>query len=189
MVTRSAREGLVRSCEGGDWVRTWAPGEGVELLRARFTGRAYARHRHDTYAIGLTELGVQTFDYRGRVESSRPGQVVVLHPDEPHDGRAGAEGGFGYRIVYVEPARIAAAVRARARLREPDTGRRNRGRLPVAAGAAGARRPDPAAGRGPGGGGYQRRVRPRAASPRPGGARARPRAPGRPSRRRAVGRA
>jgi AraC-like DNA-binding protein len=84
----------------------------VELLRARFGGRAFARHRHDTYAIGLTEVGVQTFDYRGRVESSRPGQVVVLHPDEAHDGRPGAEGAFGYRIVYVEPARIAEAARA-----------------------------------------------------------------------------
>jgi AraC-like DNA-binding protein len=36
----------------------------------------------------------------------------VLHPDEAHDGRAGDEDGFGYRIVYVEPARIAAEVRA-----------------------------------------------------------------------------
>ncbi len=85
---------------------------GVELLRAWFGGRAYARHRHDTYAIGVTEAGVQMFDYRGRVERSTPGQVVVLHPDEAHDGRAGAKGGFGYRIVYVDPARIAAAVRA-----------------------------------------------------------------------------
>jgi AraC-like DNA-binding protein len=84
----------------------------VELLRAWFGGRGYATHRHDTYAIGVTERGVQTFDYRGRVETSRPGQVAVLHPDEAHDGRAGAEGGFGYRIVYVEPARIAAAARA-----------------------------------------------------------------------------
>jgi AraC-like DNA-binding protein len=86
-------------------------GDGVELLRAWFAGRAFAKHRHDTYAIGVTESGVQTFDYRGRVERSMSGQVVVLHPDETHDGRAGTEGGFGYRIVYVDPARIAAAVR------------------------------------------------------------------------------
>jgi len=92
-------------------VRTCVPEEGVELLCAWFGGRAFAKHRHDTYAIGVTETGVQTFDYRGRVERSRPGQVVVLHPDEMHDGRAGTEAGFGYRIVYVEPARIAAAVR------------------------------------------------------------------------------
>jgi AraC-like DNA-binding protein len=35
----------------------------------------------------------------------------VLHPDEMHDGRAGTAAGFGYRILYVDPARIAAAVR------------------------------------------------------------------------------
>jgi AraC-like DNA-binding protein len=85
---------------------------GVELLRARFRGRAFAPHRHDTYAIGVTEVGTQLFDYRGRTERSRPGQVVVLHPDEAHDGRAGDGAGFGYRIVYVEPARIAEAARA-----------------------------------------------------------------------------
>jgi AraC-like DNA-binding protein len=84
----------------------------VELMRAWFGGRAYERHRHDTYAISVTEAGVQTFDYRGRVEHSLPGEVVVLHPDEMHDGRPGTEAGFGYRIVYVEPARIAAAIRA-----------------------------------------------------------------------------
>jgi AraC-like DNA-binding protein len=111
-VGRSAGEGLERSCGAGDWVRGRAPVGGVELLRAWFGGRAYARHRHDTYAIGVTDAGVQVFDYRGRVERSTPGEVVVLHPDEAHDGRAGGGDGFGYRIVYVEPARIAAAVRA-----------------------------------------------------------------------------
>src|SRR5262245_37153872 len=112
IVRGPAGEGLVRSCEGRDWMRTATPGEGVELLRAWFGGRAFARHRHDTYAIGVTEAGVQVFDYRGRVERSVPGQVVVLHPDETHDGRPGTRAGFGYRIAYVEPARIAAAVRA-----------------------------------------------------------------------------
>jgi AraC-like DNA-binding protein len=93
-------------------VRGRGPIGGVELLRARFAGRAFAMHRHDTYAIGVTEVGLQAFDYRGRVEHARPGQVAVLHPDEPHDGRPGAPCGFGYRIIYVEPARIAEAVRA-----------------------------------------------------------------------------
>jgi AraC-like DNA-binding protein len=54
---------------------------------------------------------VQAFDYRGRVERSSPGQVVVLHPDEAHDGRSGTDAGFAYRIVYVDPACIAGAVR------------------------------------------------------------------------------
>jgi AraC-like DNA-binding protein len=83
---------------------------GVECLEAWFQGNAYHKHRHDTYAICLTTIGVQAFEYRGTAEISTPGQVTVLHPDETHDGRAGAEGGFGYRILYVEPALIFEAV-------------------------------------------------------------------------------
>lgn len=63
-------------------------------------------HRHDTYAIGRTLSGVQSFQYRGVVRNSRPGGTLVLHPDEKHDGQAGAEGGFRYRMIYLEPAAI-----------------------------------------------------------------------------------
>src|SRR3989449_11136666 len=68
-------------------------------------------HRHDSYAIGVTDCGVQVFDYKGSVRASTPGQVVVLYPDEVHDGRAGTNEGFGYRIVYVAPSLLAEAVR------------------------------------------------------------------------------
>ena len=86
----------------GDWMHGTAPQGGLELLSAWFGGRAYAKHRHDTYAICVTDDGLQAFDYRGAARLSAPGHVVVLHPDEPHDGRAGSDEGFGYRIVYVE---------------------------------------------------------------------------------------
>ena len=93
-------------------MRSRGPIGGVELLQAWFSGRGFAPHRHDTYGIAVTDLGVQTFDYRGSLRRSLPGQVTVLHPDERHDGRAGTEGGFGYHIVYVAPAQIGAAARA-----------------------------------------------------------------------------
>lgn len=93
-------------------MRTRALGDGVQALQAWFGGRGFDRHRHDTYAIGITDSGVQAFDYRGVAETSLPGQVIVLHPDETHDGRAGSRDGFGYRIVYVAPARIQEAARA-----------------------------------------------------------------------------
>jgi AraC-like DNA-binding protein len=110
---RSAGEGLERSCRESvrDWIASTRPVNGIELFRAWFAGAAYARHRHDTYAVGLTDRGVQVFDYRGAARASRAGQVVVLYPDEAHDGRAGTPEGFGYRIVYAEPSRLAEAVR------------------------------------------------------------------------------
>ena len=88
------------------------PVDGVELFRARLRGRPFSRHRHDVYAIGVTEEGVQAFEYRGTVEHSLPGQVFVLHPDELHDGRAEGPGLFGYRQIYINPVRIAAALPA-----------------------------------------------------------------------------
>jgi AraC-like DNA-binding protein len=100
--------GLERLCGAGapDWMRRGSTTPGIELLEAWFQGRAYRQHRHDTYAIGVTETGIQGFRYRGATHVSTPGEVVVLHPDELHDGYAGAEMGFGYRLLYIEPALI-----------------------------------------------------------------------------------
>jgi AraC-like DNA-binding protein len=110
---KSSGVGLERSCSEStaDWLRSTDPENGVEFLEAWLHGPAYHKHRHDTYAICLTTRGVLAFDYRGAGEISTPGQIVVLHPDELHDGRAGTEAGFGYRQLYIEPAVIFDAVR------------------------------------------------------------------------------
>ncbi|SDP11937.1 transcriptional regulator, AraC family [Phyllobacterium sp. YR620] len=77
---------------------------GLERIEARFAANAYELHRHDTYAIGLTLHGVQSFWYRGERRCSLPGNVIVLHPDEMHDGGAGTEVGLRYRMLYLEPS-------------------------------------------------------------------------------------
>ena len=71
---------------------------------------AYEPHRHDSYAIGITTAGVQTFRYRGTRRICLPGQLHVLHPDETHDGAAGTDDGFGYRILYVAPELVRGAL-------------------------------------------------------------------------------
>lgn len=106
---------LERSCDpraGNDWLVSDAPAFGVARLRARLQREAYATHRHDTYTVALTEWGVQQFDYRGTVHRSLAGQIVLLHPDEPHNGRAGTVAGFAYRTLYLDPALLFDAVRA-----------------------------------------------------------------------------
>lgn len=112
--SRTSGTGLERLCNESSfgWMRSTASGDGVEFLEAWFQGNAYHKHRHDTYAVCLTTSGVQAFDYRGAAETSTPGQVVVLHPDETHDGHAGTEEGFGYRMLYVQPVLIFEAVQA-----------------------------------------------------------------------------
>jgi AraC-like DNA-binding protein len=85
------------------------PGSGVERIEARFHGNGFSPHRHDTYALGLTLHGVQTFTYRGTLRFSLPGQVIVLHPDERHDGAAGTADGLIYRMLYLPPHLVGAA--------------------------------------------------------------------------------
>jgi AraC-like DNA-binding protein len=112
-----AKTRLERSCgtSPGDWIGH-APFElGIERIEAFFAGHAYDPHRHDTYALGLTISGVQSFDYRGARADSCAGNAIVLHPDEVHDGRAGAEAGFLYRMLYVEPRLISEALDGRAK--------------------------------------------------------------------------
>ncbi len=103
-----ARPGRRRASDG--WVNTEAPANGVERIEAFFRGQVYSPHRHDVYAIGITDTGVQCFGYRGTAHHSLPGRVIVLHPDEVHDGGAGTEDGFRYRMIYIDPALIADAL-------------------------------------------------------------------------------
>jgi len=99
---------LERSCTAAprDWIRTAPPQAGFERLEASFAGHGYEPHRHDTYAIGVTLHGVQSFRYRGATAHSLRGQATILHPDEVHDGRAGTQAGLRYRIAYIEPRLI-----------------------------------------------------------------------------------
>lgn len=102
--------GLEHSCkvEFADGMRVAAPSHGIERIEARFHGNAFSPHRHDTYALGLTLHGVQTFRYRGAERFSNAGNVIVLHPDELHDGSAGTDDGLIYRMIYLPPDLIGA---------------------------------------------------------------------------------
>jgi AraC-like DNA-binding protein len=90
----------------GDWIEQAPPVQGIARLRAGLKSQPYSRHRHDTYSISVTRSGVQEFDYRGSVHRSLPGQVVVLHPDELHDGRPGTDAGFIYFGLHLDPAQV-----------------------------------------------------------------------------------
>jgi AraC-like DNA-binding protein len=109
---------LERSCgpAADDWIRAAPASPGLERAEAFFSGHGFDPHRHDCYAVGFTLHGVQSFRYRGASVRSVPGQVFVLHPDETHDGRAGTEAGFRYRIAYVEPGLVREALGGRGPL-------------------------------------------------------------------------
>ncbi len=83
-------------------------------FEALFSGHAFAPHRHDTYTFALTLKGVQSFEYRGSCRHSLPGELVILHPDELHDGMAGTDEAFGYRGINIRPEAFEDALAGRA---------------------------------------------------------------------------
>ncbi len=98
---------LERSGSGlRDSIRFGSGAPGVERAEVFLSTLAFEPHRHDTYALGITTAGVQTFRYRGSRHVCLPGQLHVLYPDETHDGAAATGDGLGYRILYVAPELI-----------------------------------------------------------------------------------
>jgi AraC-like DNA-binding protein len=98
---------LERSCSGlRDSIRFGSGAPGVERAEVFLSSLAFEPHRHDTYALGITTAGVQTFRYRGSRHVCLPGQLHILYPDETHDGAAATGDGFSYRILYLAPELI-----------------------------------------------------------------------------------
>ena len=86
---------------------------GTSFFKARFTHHSYSRHTHDEYAIGTLEQGRQTFHCRGGQHVTTPGSLILVNPDDLHDGQAAGAAGaaYRYRMVYIEPTLIAEALR------------------------------------------------------------------------------
>lgn len=108
-------EPLERSCQKRDRIVVAPELAGIERIEARFHGKGFEPHRHDTYGLGVTLDGIQTFRYRGVERFSPPGHVILLHPDEVHDGGAGTDDGLTYRMMYVPPERVLPAAFERGR--------------------------------------------------------------------------
>ncbi len=112
-IARAGGSDLERSCIS-DSIKVAPVSGGIERIEAHFHGDAFEPHRHDTYALGLTLQGVQSFRYRGMVRYSQPGNVIVLHPDELHDGGAGTDEWLRYRMMYLPPEMLIGALGRRA---------------------------------------------------------------------------
>jgi len=76
---------------------------GVELYRAHIVRHAFEPHTHEAFGLGAIESGVERFRYRGSDHLAPPDSLVLMNPDVLHTGRAETEGGWRYRMVYVDP--------------------------------------------------------------------------------------
>jgi AraC-like DNA-binding protein len=91
----------------GDWARYWrAADQPLEAMHAHFERHVYHRHSHDTYSLGVTDVGAQSFTCRGAAYTSAAGMVMAFNPDDPHDGQATDGNGFTYRMIHIGPALV-----------------------------------------------------------------------------------
>ena len=81
---------------------------GAELYRAHIVRHAFDPHTHDGFGLGAIESGVERFRYRGSDHLAPSGSLVQMNPDVPHTGRAVTDGGWRYRMAYLDPDVVAA---------------------------------------------------------------------------------
>ncbi|ELE9012021.1 AraC family transcriptional regulator [Enterobacter cloacae] len=77
---------------------------GLELYHAHIADYAFEPHTHEAFGIGTIETGAERFRYRGTQHLAAEKSVVTMNPDEIHTGESATEGGWRYRMVYIEPA-------------------------------------------------------------------------------------
>jgi AraC-like DNA-binding protein len=70
----------------------------------------YHRHSHETYSLGVTDVGAQSFTCRGAAYTSAAGMVMAFNPDDPHDGQATDGSGFTYRMIHIGPDLVSAVL-------------------------------------------------------------------------------
>jgi len=83
----------------------------MDLLKARFTRHRYELHTHPTYVIALITDGCERLRIGRRRISAPRGTVIVVNPEECHDGERETETGWAYRTFYPSVALMAEVAR------------------------------------------------------------------------------
>ena len=94
----------------------WRAGElgGVELLRTRRSQHSFPRHAHEGLACGVIESGDFGFTSRGHKWVAMPGvSVVVVNPEDVHDGGPLGDAGYDYRMFYIDTPLVTRAIAER----------------------------------------------------------------------------
>ncbi|MDI9238032.1 AraC family transcriptional regulator [Lysobacter sp. LF1] len=87
---------------------------GIELYRAHIVRHTFEPHTHEAYGLGAIESGVERFRYRGSDHLAPPQSRVMMNPDVLHTGRAETEGGWRYRMAYIDADVVEAVTGSRA---------------------------------------------------------------------------
>jgi len=98
---------------GGERARLFrVPGvAGVEVLHARFVTYRYAPHFHEAVTIAVVDHGAAGFSSGRRRYQAGAGSLFVIPALEVHTGEVAADGGYAYRVLYVDPGMLVELLR------------------------------------------------------------------------------
>lgn len=74
----------------------------IELFCGTNVKRAFSRHIHWVFSLGIIEEGTRVLDFQGRTYEVQPGMVKVISPGEVHSGWAADEKGYTVRTIRLD---------------------------------------------------------------------------------------
>lgn len=74
----------------------------IELFCGTNVKRAFSRHIHWVFSLGIIEEGTRILDFQGRKYEVRPGMVKVISPGEVHSGWPADEKGYTVRTIRLD---------------------------------------------------------------------------------------
>ncbi|WP_159657327.1 AraC family transcriptional regulator [Vibrio atypicus] len=75
----------------------------INLINANYQNFAFQRHYHLDFHIGLITHGEQKFYHQGQSHQVGPGQMVIMPPDELHDGYSKSDSGYQVKVFSIDP--------------------------------------------------------------------------------------
>lgn len=75
----------------------------LSLIEAKYQKFAFQRHYHLDFHLGLITHGEQKFHYQGSHHQVGHGQIVIMPPDELHDGQSKLASGYQVNVFSIEP--------------------------------------------------------------------------------------
>lgn len=87
------------------------------MLRTHESHHSFPRHAHEGLACGVIESGRFGFSARGRKWVAAPKlSVVMVNPEDVHDGGPLDAGGYDYRMFYIDTPLVERALAERGGL-------------------------------------------------------------------------
>lgn len=77
--------------------------EDISLIDAHYRQFAFKRHYHLDYHMGLITEGQQEYYFNGTRYRAGKGELVIMPPDEIHDGQPQQDSGYKVKVFSITP--------------------------------------------------------------------------------------